>query len=348
MHHCSPEDLDAYRNAATTAGTNPNDYDFYIVFTDESPADGINFNYAGKAKVGQAGLHVVDPHFYLRVVGHELGHNLGLRHANYWRTDSDRPVGRDSVPGGYVGDESNDEWIEYGHFFSIMSAQNPSEFGHLAPSEKNFLDWIADSEVAVTTTSGVYRLARQDHQHSTGAVKAIHIDLPSSDDYYQREYWLNYRHQFPNNDWHVNGLQVDMQRFIYGADGAVQLDMTPFSRDEPIGNAFHRDNDDKEDGALLIGHTYSDDDAGIHITPLGKGGPSTNEWLDVEINIGLFPSNRAPELILTASTNAAGVGTPISFTATAGDPDGDELAVGWDFGDGRVHPPSLHQSNALK
>jgi len=45
--------------------------------------------------------------------------------------------------------------------------------------------------------------------------------------------------------------------------------------------------------------------------------------------------NRPPTVVQTASSPAAPVvGNPVAFTATATDPDGDDLSFVWDFGDG--------------
>jgi hypothetical protein len=333
------------RAAALAAGYNTDAYDFYIVLTDEN-SSGINFSYAGKAWVGSKGLHLVEPYYTLRTAGHELGHNFGLRHANYWRTDSDQPIGRDRIPGGYVGDASNAEWIEYGHHFSLMSGQSATYMtpaAHFAPREKRYLDWITSAGVRTVTNSQTVRVYRFDERQAEQAPQAIHVDLPATD--YtgnQREYWLGYRNAFRTNGWLMHGLQVDWAKPSYGSDGAVMLDMSPFSNDDASGSTYTDDPLDKHDGALLIGRTWSDQAAGIHITPLARGGTSPDEWLDVNIQIGTFPSNRPPVLSLEASATNAALNGLLAFSATASDADGDDLAYAWDFG-----RPTLLFSNSL-
>ena len=137
------------RNAAAAQGYNYNNYNLDITVTTSQ-----GFGYAGRAWVGSQGSHVINNYTSLRTVGHELGHNLGLRHANYWRTDATQPFGRDKVPGGYVGDASNAEWVEYGHYFSVMSAQSGGELDdatkpHYAAAEKVRLGWLSGSEVTI-------------------------------------------------------------------------------------------------------------------------------------------------------------------------------------------------------
>ena len=322
--------------AARAEGYDADDYDRYVVLTDENSSN-ISYSYAGKAWIGSPGCHLVEPYYTLRTAGHELGHNFGLYHANYWRTDSDVPFGRDSLVGGYVGSANNAEWIEYGHRFSVMSGQSTSDMNdrtaHFAPREKRRIDWMTSNVVATITNSQVIRLYRFDHINATQGPQAVQINRTSSD--YSgnaRQYWLCHRRAYAANGWLSFGVQVDWCRTSYGNDGAVQLDMTPYSYDDNSGSSYTDDNNDKYDGVILIGRTFSDTGAGIHVTPTACGGSAPDEWIDVTIHVGTFPSNRAPSLTLTASSTDAPTNAPLVFTADASDPDGDTLAYEWDFG----------------
>lgn len=325
------------RAAAESNGYDSDLYDHYVVLTDEN-ASSINFSYAGKAWISSPGCHLVDPSYTLRTAGHEIGHNFGLRHANYWRTDSDCPIGRDSITGGYVTNTSNAEWIEYGHRFTVMSAQSTADMNdrkaHFAPREKLKVDWLTTNEVAVLTNSASIRLYRFDHRDVTGTPRAIHIKRSTADyTTFARQYWLGYRRAYTDNGWLQEGLQADwVQGTTYGSDGAVMLDMTPYSNDDNSGITTTDDNNDKWDGALLIGRTYSDPTNGIHVTPTARGGSSPNEWMDVQVNIGTFPTNRPPTVSLSASTLTPATSASVVFTAEASDPDGDTLAYEWHFG----------------
>lgn len=324
------------RAAATNVGYDADDYDHYVVLTDENSSN-INYSYAGKAWVGSPGCHLVDPYYTLRTAGHEIGHNFGLRHANYWRTDSDHPVGRDTVDGGYVTNGVNAEWLEYGHRFSVMSGQSGTDMNdgraHFAPREKLKLEWITTNEIVVLTNSASVRLYRHDHRDATGTPRAVHIKKTTADvSSYARQYWLGYRMAYTDNGWLQEGVQVDwVQGTTYGQDGAIQLDMTPYSNDDNSGVATSDDNNDKWDGALLLGRTYSDPTNGIHVTPTARGGTAPDQWIDVQVYLGAFPSNRPPELSLAASTLTPATSANVIFTATASDPDGDTLAYAWDF-----------------
>lgn len=330
---------------ARAAGYDVDDYDHYVVLTDEN-SSGINFSYAGKAWIGSPGCHLVEPNYTLRTAGHELGHNFGLRHANYWRTDADQPSGRDSMPGGYVGDTVNAEWIEYGHQFTLMSGQGTSYMtpaAHFTPAEKKHLNWLTTADLAVVTNSQTIRLYRFDHRLGAGSPRAIRIARPGTD--YtgnQREYWLGYRAAFPTNGWLMNGLQVDWMKSYYGSDGSIQLDLTPYSNDDNTGASYTDDLNDKNDGTLLLGRTASDPGADIHVTPVDRGGTAPDEWIEVVIHLDTLAGNRAPAVTLAASATNGATGAALVFTAAGTDPDGDDLSYAWDFG-----WPRLIFSNSL-
>ena len=344
---------------------NHQNYDFYTVVT-----SGGSFGYGGVANVGGRGSHMNGAGATnIRTAAHEFGHNLGLRHAQYWRTDSPSPIGRDSVPGGYRGDAVNDEHIEYGHKFSTMSAQNGSGDlnagrGHFTSGEKEHIDWLveADGDHVSLDQSATVRLYRHDIPSSEHAAmtpevaRSIKINR-YSDDYTsttnKRRYWLSHR-WLPTNGiaetWLRRGIQVDWQRQAYGGDGSIQLDMTPFSRNSTtVGGSYTTDNNDKEDAALIIGRTYSDAEADIHITPIGQGGSSPNQWIDVVVNLDTQAGNTDPQISsFTSSAIEVGTNVAVNFAVTASDPDGDTLAYGWDFGDSSIVNAALNSSAATK
>lgn len=358
------------RAAALAAGATAGqdwDYTHYaldVIVTSNKPS----FAYAGVAYVGGKGAHLRQDYTSLRTAGHEFGHNLGLWHANYWRTDSPSPIGRDAVPGGYVNDGTKAEWIEYGHRFSVMSAQFEDDFNnadkpHFSVVEKAKLDWLAPADIATITTStgAPIRLYRQDHRDATG-IRAIKINLGAGDytsTTNKRRYWLSYRLGFNTGTMATflpNGLQIDWSLGTYGSDGAIQLDMTPFTKDvttfyDNTGSAsgsWTIDNTDKEDGILVVGRTYSDAVADIHITPIAKGGTSPNQYLDVVVKIGTAAGDQAPTATLAASATTVNTGQAVTFTTTASDPNGDALAYWWDFGDGSLVAASLNSPGASK
>lgn len=358
------------RQAALAANPawNHNNFNFYTVVTNfATNSQGQGFNYSGVAQVGGAGSHLLRTFISVRTASHEYGHNLGLNHSEYWLTDSPSPIGRDSIPGGYVGDTANDERIEYGHKFAVMGGQFGGAFeegrAHYTVGDKSKLDWLANSNVITTTNSGTYRLFRHDVPESllgsmsNNVARAIKIDLPAttpagiSPPY---KYWLNYRwltHDGIATTYLRNGIQVDWRRDDSQAR-SVMLDMTPYSRDSgPYGATpgYSADNGDKEDGVLLIGRTFSDTAAGIHFTPIARGTNAPNEWLDIVINIGTQSNNIAPAISsFTVSDTNPAVGANVNFAVTATDTIGDTLAYHWDMGDNSIQPSILNQPTRSK
>ncbi len=348
-------------------------YDFYTLLT-----EGGDWIHSGVAALGGRVSHL--PRIEatgIQTANHEFGHNLGLYHANYWRTDSTSPIGRDSIPGGYVGDAEGDEWREYGNLFTPMGNLTPlgyknydyEEFSY-ATGEKAHLDWLVAEDgdwVSVEqTTATPIRLYRHDVEAEyfssriLGVTRAIKINVDSGDYFAadKRRYWLSYRH-LPGKgilgNWLPYGLQVEWQRENYGADGSILLDMTPYT----IGSAanFRADSisttqlaaDDNIDGVVVIGRTYSDEKADIHFTPIAQGGENPNEWIDVLINIGTQEENTDPEITsFTASSTEVEIGEEVDFSVKAEDRDGDPLYYSWTFGDNSMVVESLNSRTASK
>ena len=299
---------DAARAAAKTAGVDLSNFDFDLTTFGAVPG----YSWAGLGYVGSAGAWIrASFDSSGGVPGHELGHNYGLLHANYYDTGGTSAVG----PSG-----AN---VEYGDVFDTMGNATAGK-RHFNTRYKNQLDWLPSTYVKVFSTNGVYRVFAMDATNAT-PLRAIRLARNSA-----TNYWLEFRQKFTNNAWLMNGLGV---RWHKSGQQTMLIDTTPGSADG------------KNDSPILIGRTFADREAGIYITPLGKGG-TTPESLDVAIYKGAFTNNHAPVLHLTESANAVGPNAAVTFTAAATDADGDTLAYAWDFGDGRFgdNQPVVKQS----
>ncbi len=282
------------RNAATAAGYVLGNYDRDVICMGAVPG----FGWAGLAYVGSAGVWLRNS-FGTGVAGHELGHNLGLNHANYWDTGGASVIGTGTS-------------VEYGDSFDTMGSASAGN-NHFNARYKNYLNWLTTSEVLTATTNGAYRITCHDNTNSTG-IRGLKIVKNS-----QTNYWVEFRQKFTSNKWLTSGGGLRWAQS--GNQKSQLLDTTPGSTDG------------KNDAAVVVGRTFSDKVSNVHITPIGKGGTSP-ESLDVVVNLGSFPGNQLPTLGLSTSATNAATGVTISFAATASDADGDALAYWWDFGDG--------------
>ena len=256
-----------------------------------------SYSYAGLGYVGGVGYHLANGYFDVRTSAHEFGHNLGLGHANWWDTG-----GRSTIGPGTAE--------EYGDPFDTMGGSGGGN-RHFSASFKARLGWIPASDTLTVTTSGVYRLHAHDIPSAPIGLRAIRLDRASGD-----PYWIELRQLWTDRKAMMNGIN-----FRWAAGTSVLLDMTP-------GSAGGKD-----DHSLVIGRTFSDWSRHYHITPLRKA-HTWPESIDVAIYIGPFPTNQPPTVLVEASMPNPAVAQSVTFWAKAADPNGDQLAYAWDFGDG--------------
>ena len=285
--------------------------DAYAIIGVQFPSIGANSSglvYAGLATVGGS-RHWLQGNPSEDTIVHEFGHNYGLGHSSSWSITDGNPVS----PSGSS--------VEYGDPFDVMGSGD-SPTAHFHPQGKALLNWLTTSQWidANTSGSGTYRLYRFDDSATVGVTRGLRVvkepsGTPASVGYY----WVGYRPGISSNSYLPRGAYLLWEK--PGNNRSWLVDSTP-------GSSL-----DRTDAALIVGHTYSDSVAGVHLTPLATGGSGADAWLDLHVELGTFPGNLAPSASFSPALTV-GARTPQSFSVSASDPEGDTLAYGWDFGDG--------------
>lgn len=299
---------------AKSMGYNNGSYNMWAVRWSGGPGA-----YGGSASVGGAGMRMKSSSSGTFL--HELGHNLGVWHANYWRT----------TPPSITGPGNN---LEYGNTFDVMGSSGSS--GQYTSSFKNTLSWMPPEQFWNVTSSGLYRISQTDAAIADPSLRyAVRVRRDA-----ERDFWAEFRLRHNTNVGFTNGLFMTFDQWGLGGiggsggaplngsnRGAQLLDMTPGS----FGNGI---TDTRNDSALWLGRTFSDPDFNIHFTPVANNTTTVPPSMDVQVQIGDVPGNQAPTLSIAASATSVGTGVNVTFTATASDPDGDTLAYAWVFDDG--------------
>ncbi len=254
------------RAAAQAAGYNVDAYDIFL-HSLPGPVGGVSG--VGGQNLWLSGQ--IPP----SVIVHELGHNYGLNHANFW-------LG--TTGAGFLGfpnpDGSLVEHEEYGDVFDLMG---PDQYvvpggtpvwpnGHYSMSMKAHLNWIEETDVVSVTHSGQYRIYRFDHKDARSRPAhplALKVHLGE-----HGELWVGFRRNFVRNSSLTTGAYI-----IWAPVGQWHrlLDTTPLSQPNQALSM------DKEDAALAKGKSYTDPSGTVRITNLGWGGEAPFEYLDLDV-----------------------------------------------------------------
>jgi hypothetical protein len=223
------------RVAAASAGFATGDFDLDCVLVTGNVIGGFGY-------VGGKGATVPSPD--VGAVCHELGHNLGLWHANAWRTSD----------GSIIGEGKN---AEYENRFDTMGDSTFASAYNVCHKFK--LGWLPESAISRIREDGVYRLYPSDvGSIDEGRMYALQI---AKDD--QRDYWIETRQVFRdhagnNGDLLFNWSPWSMSGTPMSNEGTQLLDMTP----KPGGGFF--------DAPLRFGQAFYDTEKGLKIVAVQR------------------------------------------------------------------------------
>ncbi len=181
------------REAARAAGYDYRDYDFEV----------IRFNapfLRSWANIGARGAWLVSSHPATTI--HEIGHNLGLQHANLWTGAN----------------------VEYGDVYDIMGNPGYYQRAGLNTIHKVALGWMESSQQKRVTASGVYRLYA--HDTNQPASERTYVLRVRKDD--ERDYWIEKRQTFDfSDDMEFSGVLLYWDEWDESNLGTHLLDPVP-------------------------------------------------------------------------------------------------------------------------
>lgn len=187
----------------------------------------------------------------VKIIGHELGHNFGLRHAHALE------CGGETL--GEVGQGCTS--IEYGDHFDVMGN---TWAGHYNAFHKALLGWLGQADTpAIETVSaaGRYPIAPYvDGGLGPAALKIARAVDPVSGA--PRWYYLEYRQAKGHETYLAGNANLTGGVLFHSAvdsdrDSSFALDLTPASQSRIF--------DDREDPALVVGSRYVDEAAGLAV-----------------------------------------------------------------------------------
>ena len=293
-------------------------YDLYALRSGPSPSNG-----SPLATIGAAGTWLIDDRIDNAI--HEFGHNLGLEHANLWMCHS--VIGSEGV--GH---------FEYGNRYDLMGfGTNDTQWWPYNAGKRRRLNWLPETAIAhvpVPTADDVRVVTLYPSDHPTvlgpSQPQALRCE-PSGSLSYMAEFvtglWggttsASVVTAGSANPWVRQGLMLRWDAFMpgfYDIDRLIDL--------HPGGSMW------RDDAVIHLGETFTDRQSHLFITPLHRIA-GTPERMEVRIARGQFVNNRAPNVSLVFSTTTPAVGQRVDCSASASDPEGDDLAYAWDFGDG--------------
>lgn len=285
--------------AATAAGVSLSNYNRRVYAFPQNSCSWWGLGTVG----GNPSRSWINGSLQLRVVAHEMGHNLGLYHSHSLDCGA-------AVIGGSCTSS------DYGDSFDTMG----SSAYHYNAYQKERLGWLnygISPPLSEVTTDGVYWISP--YQSITDEPKALKIFKSVDSSGRRTHYYLEARRAIgfdaglSGNSNVMNGVLVRIGTESSG-NSSYLLDMTPSTSSW-------------SDPALTVGQTFSDPDAGVTFSVLSVDNSGAN--VSVTFSGGGTAScvRGNPSVSLTPSSQTVAVGGSVSHTVTVTNTDSGACSV---------------------
>lgn len=266
------------KSAATAAGYNLTNYSRYVY---AFPSTGTGCSWWGLGSVGgNPSSAWVNGSFALRVVGHEMGHNLGLYHSHSLACASGTCT-----------------TSEYGDGYDIMGGSS-NHFNAFQKSRLGWLNYNVSPPITFVSSDGTYAIARYESNDTQPKALQILKSSGTTNTYYYVEYRA--------------GLGFDS-----GITAVVIHSGIPSTSNS--SNLWDLDQVSTiSDWVLNLGQTYQDATAGVSITNLSQD--TTGTQIGVTFGpIVCVPRNPSLVLSPTNASLFAGQAASFNYTLTDND-----------------------------
>ena len=118
----------------------------------------------------------------------------------------------------------------------------------------------------------------------------------------------------------INGHQYQHPDLFGNPIGTIQHNLLDMTLDTPH---------DFSDCFLMLGHTFSDYESDVHITPIRKGGIPPMEFIEVVVNMGTSATSNVPPFSLNTTTQTPKVGQEVLISVDFSSANATDYSYGW-------------------